>query len=204
MRRVVLFALLLLGLAAPAEAVPTWRLLAGPHAGFYFSHAAVESEGQGRIFHTWASVTWQFNPATNTWTQVIPVLHSPSWYENFGSDYDPTNNLVWMNQGTPQGQVDGTPVNSHVFTFDPATSTYVDRTLTEPGGCGANAATAWHNNALFCWGGFGNNELKRKITSPNGPWTQIAPANHPPSYTTVYTGAVYTSWRAGVNRTNNY
>jgi hypothetical protein len=206
MRR-LLFALGLLVLAAPADAVPTWRLLAPSPAGFGFSFAAVESEGQGRIFYTWAGQTWLFNSVTNVW-EVQTTAHGPSWYENTGADYDPTNNIFWLGQGAPQGSVDGVPVNGHLFTFDPATGIYVDKTLTERGGgCGMSAATVWHNNTLFCWGGINGvygSDLRRKITSPEGPWVALAPANVPPLWVDRYEGAQYTAWRGGVHRTQNY
>jgi hypothetical protein len=66
MRR-VLFALLLLVLAAPAEAVPTWRLLScgHNHGPWAYSQAAIENEGLGRIIHTWGG-TWLYNATTNT------------------------------------------------------------------------------------------------------------------------------------------
>jgi hypothetical protein len=58
----LLFVLGLLVLTTPADAVPTWRLLSGLWAPFYWSYAGIESEGQGRIYHTWNGQTWLFNP----------------------------------------------------------------------------------------------------------------------------------------------
>jgi hypothetical protein len=211
----LLFVLGLLVLTTPADAVPTWRLLSGLWAPFYWSYAGIESEGQGRIYHTWNGQTWLFNPVTNVWVEQPLNLpsHGPSWSENFGIDYDPTNNLFWNGNCLPCGAVDGVAiVGSLIFTYDPATGLYVNRTALEPGtihGCGGNAVMAWQNNALYCWGGINGvygTELRRKFTSPdlNSPWVVLATANAPLLYIDQYEGSSYTSWRGGVNRTQNY
>jgi hypothetical protein len=190
----------LLALVTPADAAPTWRLLGPSPASFYFSFVISESEGAGRLFLIWAGSTWLFNPVTNVW-ELQTTQHGPSWYENFGADYDPTNNLFWLGQGSPQGNADGQPVSSAVFTYEPATGQYVNHKVIDPGGCGSNAAYAWHNNALFCWGGYQDNPMSRKITSPNGAWAAHPNTNRPAAYPD---GARYTAWRGGVNRTQNY
>jgi hypothetical protein len=57
----------------------------------------------------------------------------------------------------------------------------------------------------YCWGGYSQpaSELRRKITSPDGPWTQLAPANKPPQWTVQGNGSQY-MWTGGVNATGNY
>jgi hypothetical protein len=210
MRRVVLCTLLLLGFAAPVDAVPTWRMLSTFPSSYYFGLAAVESEGQGRIWHTFYGDTWLFNPVMNVWELQV-TQHPISHYENAGADWDETNNLFWSGRGT-QGSMDGAPLpndGSGVITYNPATGVYVNTTPADPnGGCGVNAAYVWHSsNALFCFGGYAGTTgdvLRRKITSPDAPWTQLAPANTPLLYIDRREGSQFTSWRGGINRAQNY
>jgi hypothetical protein len=211
MRR-LLFVLGLLLLAAPADAVPTWRLLAPKPFGesFGFGTAAVESEGQGRIFFHWTPDTYLFNPVTNVW-ELQPALHGTTRHENNGSDWDETNNIFWIGNCTPCGSIDGVVVDnvtSALLTYNPATFIYTNTTPTNPGGgCGGDAADVWFDNALYCFGGYNGlsgDPLRRKITSPDGPWTTLAPANQPVLYIDQREASQYTMWRGGVNRAQSY
>src|SRR5262245_45827859 len=63
-------------------------------AGWYFSHAAVERSGAGRIWHTWNGGTWLFDPQANRWERVANA-NDVGWRENFGSDHDSDNGVIW-------------------------------------------------------------------------------------------------------------
>jgi hypothetical protein len=217
MRRVVLFVMLWLGLAATAEAVPTWRLLSSgsDHGSWAYSQAAIETEGQGRIFHTWGAQggTWLYNATTNTWAQQT-TAHGPDRYENAGATYDPTNNLFWLGNGNPQGTADGVPImgaaGGAIFTYDPATSNFFQVSPLEPpySGCAADSVWVWYNDAIFCWGGYSQpgGALRRKITSPlsySAAWTYLPATNTPPQWTVSNNGSQY-HWRGGVHASGSY
>jgi hypothetical protein len=212
MRQVALvgfLAALLWSVAALGEAAPTWRLIGSVPTGTTwtaFGTAAVESDGQGRIYFHWDAPTYLFDPVINAWTDQ-QALHGTSRHENTGSDWDEFNHVFWLGNCTPCGAIDGVAVSgTALLTYDPATHRYTNRT--EPGGgCGASAAYAWHQNALYCFGGYNGVDgttLSRKMTSPDGPWTTLAPANKPLLYIDRREGASYTTWRGGVNRAQNY
>ena len=200
----------LLLLAVPASAGPMWRQLApGPiPQSWGFATSAVESEGQGRIFFHFDSPTHLFNPMMNVWEEQT-AHHFTSRTENTGTDWDETNKIFWIGNCAPCGGIDGVPTSGNIIqTYDPATGIYVNRTATEPGGgCGLTAQYSWYNNALFCWGGYNGSygtDLRRKVTSPDGPWTYLGTTNMPPLYIDRQEGSRYTNYRGGVNRPGGY
>src|SRR4029450_5154490 len=65
----------------------------------------------------------------------------------------------------------------------------------------ANAVTAWHANALYCFAGWSAGPLHRKITAPEGPWQPLPTTNPPPQ---ASEGSRLSSLRGGVNRTASY
>jgi hypothetical protein len=178
----------------PRAGAPAWRRLgSGGAFGWYFSHATIESTEPGRLYHTWHSEMFMFDFATGTWSTIPTNGPNIGWMENFGSDDDPVNHWLWIGPGSP-GLGD-------LFTFTPSTSTYTSREAETTGGCGANAVHAWHQNALYCWAGWSDGELKRKITSPNGPWMPVAVSGRP---AVTQSSSRATAWRGGVNRRQSY
>jgi Divergent InlB B-repeat domain len=173
----------------------TWQLLSrgGGIFGWYFSHAAVERSGAGRIWHTWNGQTQLFDPATNTWS-IISTKSSIGWRENFGSDHDADNGLVWIGPGAPAGPGwDGT------LTYSLSQHLYVH---TGVSGCGGTSVYAWDQvrKRLYCFAGWGNSNLYAKSTTPDGPWRAMNPGGSRPPITKD--GAKLTSWRGGIDSRN--
>jgi hypothetical protein len=170
----------------------TWQQLStGTGAfGWYFSHAAVERSGAGRIWHTWNGATFLYDPDANVWNEVA-TENTPGWRENFGSDHDAKNDVIWIGPGAPNPKE-----WASTLTYSLSGASY---TATGTTGCGGNALLAWDatHDRLLCFGGWTFSELATRTTEPAAEWTAVHPRGTAPLIT--QDTAKGTSWRAGID-----
>ena len=176
---------------APSPALESWRRIdaqPGGAGGWYFSHATV-LRTTGQIWHAWGGKTYLYDAKANVWQ---PIAGSIGSRENFGSDDDPTNGVVWVGPGAPV-----MPGQDGLLRYDLTSGSYV---LTGPVN-GADAVYAWHNDTLYTFGGYNPapaaQALRSKTTTPDGPWQLRNPAGDAPQLTEET--ARLTILRGGVN-----
>src|SRR5262245_27553572 len=111
---------------APGKTPAVWRKInvgVGGSESFGSSGACVERNGQGRIFHYFDRMNI-YDPVSNMWIRG----KARGRRENYGSDHDTDNNVIWMSPGGPafdQNSRAFPPAtgNSHTLRYDPATDT---------------------------------------------------------------------------------
>jgi hypothetical protein len=184
------------GPAGPATALAadgpgTWtRISTGSGAfGWYFSHAAVERNGAGRIWHTWNGFTYLFDPAANTWTSVA-TKNSIGWRENFGSDHDTDSGVVWIGPGAPVA-----PGWDGGLTYSLGEETY----RRGGGACSSNAVLVWDQTRklLYCFAGWTTKPLHARSTREDARWALKNPSGTAPAIT--QDGARLSALRGGID-----
>ena len=116
---------------APGKAPAAWRKInvgVGGSDSWGSSGACVERGGKGRIFHyfNWMNI---YDPVSNTWTKGGVRGRR----ENYGSDHDTDNDIIWMSPGGPAFEQNNSafpPVtaNSRTLRYNPATDTFTAHT----------------------------------------------------------------------------
>ena len=163
---------------------PTWTKISTTQTdgnipfGWFFTHACVERNGQARIWFTWAGNTYLYTPRTNAWTRVLDA-GAIGWRENFGTDHDTDNGLVWIGEGAADGQ----PVPPAGFQFivhwNWSTHAYAAPARNFNS---ANCIMAFDplRHKLYNFAGWQNRDLTVLTTSPLGTaWTYQSPTNPP-------------------------
>jgi hypothetical protein len=179
---------------APGNAPAVWRKINVGVSGsdsWGSSGACVERNGQGRIFHyfNWMNI---YDPVSNTWTTGI----ARGRRENYGSDHDTDNGVIWMAPGAPVAD----PALTGTVTYSVTTGAFKQA---ESAG-GADAVYAWDQTrkVLYTFGGFDPTaqQLRAKTTTPNGPWVDKNPSGTIPVLMNDSSG--YTHLRGGIDSRN--
>jgi hypothetical protein len=186
---------------APGKAPAAWQKInvgVGGSDSWGSSGACVERGGQGRIFHyfNWMNI---YDPVSNMWTKGAVRGRR----ENYGSDHDTDNDIIWMSPGGPAFEQNNSafpPVtaNSRTLRYNPATDTFTAHTSSFGT---LQSVLAWCRirKVAYVFGGFiqGGVPLHAMSTNPPGSWAPKNPAGTPPLITTD--ACKYSTVRGGID-----